>query len=131
MEDLSCRIISGVTQHWPPFTYITKKPGDIMAFLDNLMLHPDGKQSPDGTQTYHGSEVTLFKALAGHLNFDYIISEPQLHGGFKGMVAEMLMGLSDVGWSQLYFNEWRWKHFDLTTSYDEDQRCLMVNFSLS
>ena len=44
------------------------------------------------------------------------------------MLAEMMMGLSDVGWSQLYFNEWRWQHFDLTTSYDEDQHCLMVNF---
>ena len=85
------------------------------------------KNPPDGTQTYHGSEVTLFKALAGHFNFDYIIREPQLRGGFKGMLAEMLMGLSDVGWSQLYFNEWRWQHFDLTTSYDEDQACLMVN----
>ena len=82
---------------------------------------------PDGTQSYHGSEVTLFKALAEHLKFDYTISEPQLYPGFKGMIAEMVNGLSDIGWSQLYFTEWRWNRFDLTTSYDEDQACLMVS----
>ena len=37
------------------------------------------------------------------------------------------MGLSDVGWSQLYFTRWRWQHHDITSSYDEDQACLMVN----
>ena len=83
--------------------------------------------SLDGTQRYHGSEVTLFKALAEHLNFDYVIREPQLYPGFHGMLAEMANGLSDIGWSQLYFNEWRWVYFDLTTSYDEDQACLMVS----
>ena len=81
----------------------------------------------DGTPSYHGSEVTLFRALAGHLKFDYVIREPQLYPGFKGITAEMFKGLSDIGWSQLYFNEWRWMHYDLTTSYDEDQACLMVS----
>ena len=83
---------------------------------------------PDGTQSYYGYEVTLFKALAGHLKFNYIIREPQPYPGFKGILAEVRHGLSDIGWSQLYFDEWRWKRFDLTTSYDEDQHCLMVNF---
>ena len=82
---------------------------------------------PDGTQSYHGSEVTLFKTLAEHLKFEYTIREPQLYPGFKGIFEEMVNGLSDIGWSQLYFIEWRWKHFDLTTAYDEDQACLMVS----
>ena len=81
----------------------------------------------DGTQSYHGSEVTLFKTLAEHLKFEYTIREPQLYPGFKGIIAEFKNGLSDIGWSQLYFNEWRWKHLDLTTGYDEDQACLMVS----
>ena len=63
------------------------------------------------------------------MNFKYIIREPQLNSGFEGMVAEMLMGLSDVGWSQLYVTEWRWQRFDLTTSYDEDKECIMVSSS--
>ena len=33
LEDLSCRVIKGVTQHWPPFSYITKKPGNIGPFF--------------------------------------------------------------------------------------------------
>ena len=61
------------------------------------------------------------------MNFKYIIREPQLKSGFEGMVAEMFMGFSDVGWSQLYLTEWRWQRFDLTTAYDEDKECLMVS----
>ena len=95
-------------------------PANVMVIKSNLNCFPDG------TQSYHGSEATLFRALAGHLKFDYIIREPQLYPGFNGIIAELVNGLSDVGWSQLYFNEWRWKQFDLTTSYDEDQACLMV-----
>ena len=80
-----------------------------------------------GTQSYHGSEVTLFKTLAEHLRFNYTIREPQLNSGFKGIFEEMVNGLSDIGWSQLYFIEWRWKQFDLTNGYDQDQACLMVS----
>ena len=40
------------------------------------------------------------------------------------------MGLSDIGWSQLYFTKWRWQHHDITSSYDEDKACLMVNVGL-
>ena len=82
---------------------------------------------PDGSQSYRGSEVTLFKTLAEHLKFNYTIREPQLYPGFKGMIAEMVNGFSDIGWSQLYFDEWRWKRFDLTTNYDMDQACFMVS----
>ena len=47
MKDLSCRIIKGVTQNWPPFSYITKKPGDQTAFWqDNLILLPLIKPIP-------------------------------------------------------------------------------------
>ena len=42
----------------------------------------------------------------------------------------MTFGLSDVGWSQLYFTQSRWQQHDITTSYDEDQACLMVNWLL-
>ena len=27
LRNLSCRVIKGATQHWPPFTYITKNEG--------------------------------------------------------------------------------------------------------
>ena len=30
LKDLSCRVIKGSTQHWPPFSYIQKDPGMIM-----------------------------------------------------------------------------------------------------
>ena len=29
LKDLSCRVIKGSTQHWPPFSYIQKDPGMI------------------------------------------------------------------------------------------------------
>ena len=80
----------------------------------------------DGTKNFHGAEVTLFKAIVKHLNFDYIIQEPQVCSGFCGMREEMIKGFSDVGWSQLYLTEDRWQQMDLTTSYDEDKACLMV-----
>ena len=85
----------------------------------------------DGSKDFRGAEVTLFKAIADHLNFDYIIREPQMCCGFgainTGIRGEMTFGLSDVGWSQLYFTQSRWQQHDITTSYDEDQACLMVN----
>ena len=85
----------------------------------------------DGTKIFHGAEVTLFKAIAKHLNFDYTIREPQVCCGFgtfsTGMMGEMTLGRSDVGWSQLYLNEFKSLVMDVTTSYDEDQACFMVN----
>ena len=96
-------------------------PTDVMAIKSYLNF------LPDGTKSYHGSEVTLFKTLAEHLKFEYTIREPQLYPGFKGIIAEFKNGLSDIGWSQIYFSEWRWKHLDLTTGYDEDEACLMVS----
>ena len=27
LNNLSCRLIEGATQHWPPFSYITENPG--------------------------------------------------------------------------------------------------------
>ena len=86
---------------------------------------------PDGSKHFHGAEVTIFKAISQALNFGYTIQEPQICCGFgsisSGVTGEMAMGLSDVAWSQLYFNEWRWHRFDVTTSYDEEQACFMVN----
>ena len=87
---------------------------------------------PDGSKTFHGSEVTLFKAIADHLHFDYIIREPQTPGWgsiSSGMAGEMTMGLSDVAWSQMYFSIWKWQFHDVTTSYDDSQACLMVNIN--
>ena len=86
---------------------------------------------PDGSKRFHGAEVTIFKAIAKALNFGYTIQEPQICCGFgsisSGVTGEMALGLSDVAWSQLYFNEWKWPRFDMTISYDEDQACFMVN----
>ena len=85
----------------------------------------------DGSKTFRGSEVTLFKAIAQHLNFEYIIREPKTPGWGNisyGMAGEMTMGLSDVAWSQMYFSTWRWQFHDVTTSYDDSQHCLMVIF---
>ena len=84
----------------------------------------------DGSKTFRGSEVTLFKAIAQHLNFEYIIREPKTPGWGNisyGMAGEMTMGLSDVAWSQMYFSIWKWQFHDVTTSYDDSQHCLMVN----
>ena len=84
----------------------------------------------DGSKSFRGSEVTLFKAIANHLNFDYIIREPKTPGWgniSSGMAGEMTMGLSDVAWSQMYFSIWKWQFHDVTTSYDDSQHCLMVN----
>ena len=87
--------------------------------------------SPDGSKHFHGAEVTIFQAIAKALNFDFTIQEPHICCGFgsisSGVTGEMALGLSDVAWSQLYFNEWRWQRFDMTTSYDEEQACFMVN----
>ena len=75
--------------------------------------------------------MSLFKAIADHLQFDYTIQEPQVCCGFgslsTGMMGEMALGHSDVGWSQLYLNEFKFHIMDVTTSYDEDQACFMVN----
>ena len=85
----------------------------------------------DGTKHFRGAEVTIFKAIAEHLKFQYVITEPEICCGFgsisTGLRGEMTMGLSDIGWSQLYFTQWRWQHHDITSSYDEDQACLIVN----
>ena len=83
---------------------------------------------PDGRKNFHGSEVTLFKAIAEYLNFDYIINEPRMSHGFSGMMTELSFGFSDVGWSQLYLSEFKWGFMDMTTSYGEDKACLMVSF---
>ena len=88
----------------------------------------------DGSKTFRGSEVTLFKAIAQHLNFEYIIREPKTPGWgsiYNGMAGEMAQGLSDVAWSQMYFTLWKWHFYDITTSYDDSQHCLMVIFLLS
>ena len=88
----------------------------------------------DGSKSFRGSEVTLFKAIANHLNFDYIIREPKTPGWgniSSGMAGEMTMGLSDVAWSQMYFSIWKWQFHDVTTSYDDSQHCLMVNIFFS
>ena len=88
----------------------------------------------DGNKSFRGSEVTLFKAIANHLNFEYIIREPKTPGWgniSSGMAGEMTMGLSDVAWSQMYFSIWKWQFHDVTTSYDDSQHCLMVNIFCS
>ena len=85
----------------------------------------------DGTKTFHGAEVSLFKVIADHLKFDYTIQEPQVCCGFgylsTGMVGDISLGHSDVGWGQLYLNEFKSLIMDVTTSYNEDQACFMVN----
>ena len=131
LKDLSCRVIRAVTQHWPPFSYIIHNPGVNTNCIKEKFNLCYEDNSIDGSKKFDGAEVTLFKAIAKALNFDYIIREPQICCGFgdisSGITGEMIMGLSDIAWSQQYFIEWYWLRFDMTTSYNEDQACFMVN----
>ena len=86
----------------------------------------------DGTNITRGAEVTMFKALAEHLNFEYVINKPSRGNGFgtvagknsTGMMGEIILDLSDIGWGQLYST---YSFFDTTVSYDFDEACLIVS----
>ena len=75
----------------------------------------------------------MFKAIAKHLNFDYVITEPKRCCGFgnldgensTGLNGEMVAGLSDVAWGQMYLEDW--DIMDMTVGYDDDKACLMVS----
>ena len=74
----------------------------------------------------------MFKALAKHLNFEYVINKPSRGNGFgtvegknsTGMMGEIILGFSDIGWGQLYST---YSFFDTTVSYDFDEACFIVS----
>ena len=74
----------------------------------------------------------MFKALAEHLNFEYVIDKPSRGDGFgsvagknsTGMMGEIILDLSDIGWGQLYST---YSFFDTTVSYDFDEACFIVS----
>ena len=76
----------------------------------------------------------MFKTIARHLSFDYVITEPKRCCGFglaegensTGIFGEMMHGFSDVSWGQLYLTDLKLSNFDMTVSYDYDQACFMV-----
>ena len=87
----------------------------------------------DGTKNIRGAEVTMFKAISKQLNFKYNLTEPKRCCGFgrrkgensTGMIGEMMLGFSDVGWGQMYLKAWHLK--DMTVSYDDDKACIIVS----
>ena len=55
----------------------------------------------------------MFKTIARHLKFDYVITGPKRCCGFglaegensTGIFGEMMHGFSDVSWGQLYLTD--------------------------
>ena len=39
LKDLSCRVIRGVTHHWPPFSYVTENTGILSSLISKPTLN--------------------------------------------------------------------------------------------
>ena len=88
---------------------------------------------------YNAIQVTIFQTIAKHLKFDYTIREPLICCGFgvkpkpgrnaTGQSAELTYGLSDVSFSQLFYNPQKAALNEMTSPYDTDSVCFMVRCS--
>ncbi len=82
-------------------------------------------------------QVTIFKTIAKHLNVEYTIREPLICCAFgvkpkpgrnaTGQSAELAYGLSDVSFSQLFYNPQKLAIHEMTSPYDTDYVCFMVS----
>jgi hypothetical protein len=71
-------------------------------------------------------QVRIFKEIASALNATYEIKQPQLGDKWEGIEADLLAGMTDIGWGHFVQTAERMHKIDLSDVFDTDEYCFLI-----